>query len=133
MRDTLIVGLGGAIGSLLRFELGLLFPTSHMGAVASLLVINGLGSILIGFIMIASVELSLISQQARLFLTSGVMGGFTTFSGFAVLVATLLHVGATMDNLLLVAGHLILAIVAPFGGMALARLWTRLLKGGVAW
>ena len=77
------VCLGSALGGGARYLVSLaalnaLGPTFPWGT----LFVNVVGSYLIGFIMHVSLETTLISPGFRLFLTTGIMGGFTTYSAF---------------------------------------------------
>lgn len=63
-------------------------------------------------------------QQARLFLTTGVIGGFTTFSTFSLEVALLNSRGELMLAGLYIVGSLALGIGGLYAGMALVRLAT---------
>jgi CrcB protein len=77
------VCLGSAIGGGVRYLLSLavlrlLGPTFPYGTLA----VNVLGSFLIGLLMHVGLETTLISPAARIFLTTGVMGGMTTYSTF---------------------------------------------------
>jgi CrcB protein len=62
-----------------------------------------------------------VSQHWRLFLTTGVLGGYTTFSAFSLDVALLYERGETALAALYVAASVALAIVGLFGGLALVR------------
>jgi CrcB protein len=80
---TLIIGLGGGIGTIARYLLGgwmqRLFGSAFpYGTIA----INAVGSFLIMVVMHAGVSKGEISADARLFLTTGILGGFTTYSTF---------------------------------------------------
>jgi CrcB protein len=81
---VLLVALGGALGSALRYAtnglairwLGLDFPYGT-------LIVNLVGSFLIGVVQALAAEAAVVPEPARLFLSAGVMGGFTTYSAFA--------------------------------------------------
>jgi CrcB protein len=84
MQKMIYVGIGGAIGACLRYIISAnssrLFGTQFPYGT---LIVNVLGGILIGFIMELSLTTDLISPELRLFLTTGIMGGLTTFSTFS--------------------------------------------------
>lgn len=85
MRDILLVGTGGFLGSVFRFLLGGAV-TRASGASAfpyGTMTVNVLGCLAIGMLAGLAESRSLLSPEARLFLMTGLLGGFTTFSAFA--------------------------------------------------
>lgn len=92
MRDILLVGLGGAAGSVLRFLLSSAWLHGHAAAQggfpAATLAVNAAGSLLIGAAASAGV-----SGGAYLFAATGFCGGFTTFSAFSLETVGLLRAG----------------------------------------
>lgn len=114
---------GGAVGVALRAALLLPFEGGFsFGALIATIGINALGSGLLGFVVGA---LGDGHPQRRAFLGTGVMGGFTTYSGFAVLQAELVQVGLVVYAALF-AGLALLAagtaaILGLQAGAALAR------------
>ena len=105
------VALGGAIGAVLRYAIGLMvvFPFGT-------LFVNVLGSFLIGVAYIL-----LADRSFAPLVTIGVLGGFTTFSTFSLDVLKLVENGAIGSAMGYTAGSLILSICAVFLGVALAR------------
>ena len=91
----LLVALGGALGSAARYLtavaaaawLGPGFPYSTLA-------VNLVGSFLIGLIQQVAVDSSLVPENARLFLTTGVMGGLTTYSAFSYETVRLMETNA---------------------------------------
>src|SRR5262245_58578799 len=84
MQRTLLVALGGLVGSVARYWMG--------GAVqrmsgdvfpAGTLAVNILGSLVIGLVMTLSLERGLVDDDVRILLTTGFCGGFTTMSTFS--------------------------------------------------
>lgn len=61
------------------------------------------------------------TQHARLFLTTGVLGGFTTFSTFSLDVAVLLERGETGSALIYAMASLVVSVLALFAGLWLVR------------
>ncbi|HNN93265.1 MAG TPA: fluoride efflux transporter CrcB [Pseudomonadota bacterium] len=123
----LLVCLGGALGSGLRYLFGLLsarllgltFPFGTLG-------VNLLGSFLISLIIGLSLSVGVggsapISPTLRLFLTTGVMGGLTTYSAFNHEVLTLLEDGAQPRALLYVAVTLLGCLAMGASGLWLSR------------
>jgi CrcB protein len=82
-RAAIIVGIGGFLGSVLRF-ISTTFFQKVFGTTFPLgtLIVNLVGSLLIGFLLGLFERGSLISPDLRIFLTVGFCGGFTTFSTF---------------------------------------------------
>jgi CrcB protein len=79
----LLVGLGGFVGAILRYWISgwiqsgfLTFPLGTFG-------VNFIGSLLLALIMYASEYRGLLGEEARVFLTIGVLGSFTTMSTFS--------------------------------------------------
>jgi fluoride exporter len=90
-----LVALGGALGSVLRYlvanaALAWMGPTFPWGTLA----VNLVGSFLIGLVQSLAVESLVISEEARLFLATGVMGGLTTYSAFSYETVRLAETGA---------------------------------------
>lgn len=121
-----MVGLGGALGALLRYGLGGWVQSQaalHATAVFpwGTLAVNALGSLIIGGVMQLSTERALVSPEARLLLTTGFCGGLTTFSTFSLETLMLLRdqqwSWAAGNAVLNVA----LCLVATYFGFVLAR------------
>ncbi|HEY1655688.1 MAG TPA: CrcB family protein [Candidatus Tumulicola sp.] len=117
------VGLGGALGSILRYAVALWtverigpgFPW-HTAA------INIVGSLAIGAVA-AYVQSGVgVSPLVSAFVMVGILGGFTTFSTFSFDTLTLIADGAGGLALAYCAGTVILGLLAAFAGMALTRL-----------
>lgn len=110
-----VVALGGALGSLARYGLGMAFPAAPAGFPWATFAINVSGSLLIGVLM------ALVSGEwaarplIRPFLAVGVLGGFTTFSAYIVDAQRLFEAGAVVTALAYVFGTLALALTAVHG------------------
>lgn len=115
----LAVGLGGALGAMLRYGISLL---PYRGTFPLLtLITNLLGAILIGFVVGAAAARP-ISQSTVLFLKTGVCGGFTTFSTFSLEAYTLLQRGHGSLALLYALCSVVLCLAGVAIGMVAARL-----------
>jgi CrcB protein len=118
----LIVFFGGGLGAALRHGvnimaarlLGTAFPYGT-------LTINILGSLVMGLIAEFFALKSGLPQHWRLFLTTGVLGGFTTFSAFSLEAALLYERGEVAGAAIYVVASVVLAIGALFAGMAIVR------------
>jgi CrcB protein len=115
------IAFGSALGGAARYSLGGLVQRLVPGEFPlGTLVINVLGSFLLGFIVRYALESPAISAEVRAFLTIGLCGGFTTFSTFSYESATLLERGE-WSRLALYAGlSLLLSIGGVLLGAALA-------------
>src|SRR5204863_1787751 len=95
MQPLLLVALGGALGSLLRFRLGAAIV--HDSAAAQFpygtLAVNVLGCLAAGLLAGLGEHFDFLSAGARLFLFTGFLGGFTTFSAFGVETIALVERG----------------------------------------
>jgi CrcB protein len=118
----LVVFIGGGIGAALRHgvnraALAWLGPAFPWGT----LIVNILGGLAMGLLA----ELFLVkgggSQEWRLYLTTGILGGFTTFSAFSLDAALMWERGEHAVLAAYVAGSVVLSIAALFAGMAAVR------------
>lgn len=118
----LIVFLGGGLGAALRHGVNLgaarLFGT---GFPAGTLTVNVVGSIVMGVLAAWFAFKGDTSQHWRLFLTTGVLGGFTTFSSFSLDVAVLYERGALAMMAAYMVLSLVLSVLGLFAGLALIR------------
>ena len=116
MQKVIYVGIGGCIGAMTRYLITMhsskLFNSSiPLGT----LIANVLGGFLIGVIMEISMSTELISPNLKLFLTTGIMGGLTTFSTFSYETISLLGDG----KYLLGVGNIMLNLTLSLGGVVL--------------
>ena len=118
----LIVGIGGFLGAALRYVISgatsKYFGTFPIGT----LIVNIVGGLLIGFIMEASTSFWPISANMRIFLTTGIMGGLTTFSTFSYETVSLISEGEYLMGGLNAGLNLFLALFACWGGRTIAQL-----------
>ena len=120
----LIVFLGGGLGAALRHGLNLAFARLGSAFPYSTLTINVTGSIVMGLIAGYFAFKGDASQSWRLFLTTGILGGYTTFSAFSLDAALLYERGALGLAALYVLGSVVLSIAGLFLGLALVRNFT---------
>jgi len=116
MFATFQVALGGAIGAVLRFLLGLalLRPGFPLGVLTA----NVVGCLLMG---IAVVLLGRNAPEWQPFILTGVLGGFTTFSAFSLETITLIERGDVGQALSYVALSVGLSLAAIWLGVTFAR------------
>lgn len=112
-----VIAVGGALGSLARYGLGHAWPDANHELPWTTLSINLLGSLLLGMLVVAVNEIWQPHPLTRPLLGTGVLGGFTTFSTFAVQTRTLAAGPAIAYLLLSVLGGLL----AAAAGMTLLR------------
>jgi fluoride exporter len=122
MRAYLLVFLGAGIGGAMRhgvnsLTLRLLGPGLPYGTFA----VNVIGSFAIGVLAGWFAFRGEASQGMRLFLTTGILGGFTTFSAFSLDAALLYERGALGTFAAYVAGSVLVSLFALFAGLALFR------------
>jgi CrcB protein len=115
--SVLLVALGGAAGSVLRYAIGLALARSTF-PYATLLV-NGLGCLLIGLALPAWNRAPILSESLRLGLVVGFLGGFTTFSAFGHETAVLLQV-SPVRAVVNVLANVTIGLGAVLAGRAVA-------------
>jgi CrcB protein len=119
----LAVGIGGAIGSMLRYGVALwMVARIGPGFPWHTALINVVGSFLIGVVAAYAQSSAGLSSLTSAFAMVGILGGFTTFSTFSYDTLTLLSDGANWLAVAYSVGTVILGISAAAGGMAIARL-----------
>jgi CrcB protein len=111
-RVLLVVAVGGGLGALARYGIGLLLPTTPGHFPYGTFAINVLGCALIGVLMVLVSEVYPNSQLIRPFFGTGILGGFTTFSTYTNEFRALLRPGTVPLALLYLAGTLICALLA---------------------
>lgn len=118
-----LVFLGGGIGSALRYGVGYAaVAIVGPGFPAGTLAVNVSGCVAIGVLVEwLALRDPGIDVSVKLFLTTGLLGGFTTFSAFALDTAALWLRGESVVTVLYVVASVALSIAGLFAGMALAR------------
>jgi CrcB protein len=119
------VGVGGALGALARWGIGLAWPTPHGGFPVATLAVNVVGCLLMGVLVVHVAERREAHPLVRPFLGVGVLGGFTTFSTFAVDAEALLAGGRLGVALGYLAATVLGSVGAAALGLALARTTAR--------
>lgn len=118
----LIVGVGGFIGASLRYIIsGLSIRVFGDSFPYGTLLVNILGGLLIGFIMEASVSLWPVSPNIRIFLTTGLLGGLTTFSTFSYETISMLSDGSYLMGGINAGLNLFLSLFCAWLGKFLAQ------------
>lgn len=118
----LLVGIGGFIGSAGRYAVGV-WTLQAMGTQRfpwGTFLVNVSGCLLIGVLAGLADRHALFGEQARLFLFTGLLGGFTTFSAFGLETMTLLRRGDLAVAASYVGVSVLLGLVAVWLGMKVA-------------
>lgn len=122
MLRVLLIGLAGALGTLTRYGIGLWAGrTLGAGFPYGTLIVNVVGCFLIALVAQLAIATTLISPTLRLTLTTGFMGGLTTYSSFNFETTTLLRERAWAAGLGNVGVTLATCFVAGMMGIALAN------------
>lgn len=123
MMSTLVaVGLGGAAGSLARYGATTVMAAWFgRGFPLGTLLVNVVGSFLIGLAFVMLVERGLLSNEWRLGVITGVLGGFTTFSAFSLETVGLLQDNAYGRAALYVLLSVLVCLGATILGVWIAR------------
>ena len=120
MKQILLVFLGGGTGSILRYLISKSLNNATILPLGTL-VVNVLGSLLIGFILGLGYRQQMISANGMLLLATGFCGGFTTFSAFSYENQVFLKAGDFMSVGIYTISSLILGIAATFAGLYASR------------
>lgn len=122
MLNIVLVAVGGAIGSVVRYLIGLhstrLFGT---GFPWGTLTVNVIGSLAIGIFAELIARRFSAPLEWRLFIITGFLGGFTTFSAFSLDTATLIDSGNLWLAVTYVAVSMLVSLFAVFAGLAMMR------------
>ena len=116
MLDCMIVGVGGAVGAVLRYLIGFI-PMNKSGVFpVNTFLINLVGSFAIGAIAALALRTDRMDPKLVLFLKTGICGGFTTFSSFALETGDLIGSGNTAAAVIYAVLSIILGVLAVFAG-----------------
>jgi CrcB protein len=122
MWTYLAIAIGGVLGCWARYAMtnlvqaiyGRDFPYATLS-------INVLGSFLMGFLFVETLERLTISPYLRIGILTGFLGGFTTFSTFAMETLLLAEQGEAAKGFLYLALSMLLGLAGAFGGAYIAR------------
>ena len=124
MINIALVAAGGAIGSVFRYLVGV-WSVRLAGANFpwGTLAVNVAGSFMIGFLVELVARRLNASMEMRLFLVTGVLGGFTTFSSFSGESLALLQAGRFGAAVVHTLTHVLGSLALAAGGYAVGRAW----------
>jgi len=124
-----LIGLGGAIGAMSRYIVsGIDYKYAYGALPIGTLIVNLSGSFIIG-VLWALFEIVSVSSNVRLFVFIGILGGFTTFSSFALENFNLLRDGEKNTVILYILLSNLLGIALVYIGYAAAKAIMGILKG----
>ena len=119
--DLLLVAGGAGIGGALRYLANVWIPSADGVLPLSTLTVNAVGAFLLG-LLVSTVGRDGSNPGLVLFLGTGILGGFTTFSAFSLETVSLLRDGATVTALGYIALSLALGLAGAGLGLWIGRL-----------
>lgn len=123
--SLLSVMAGGAIGSGLRFVVGLVMPVSAGRFPFTTLAINMVGSFVLGVVSALATRTSVLNRELTLFLGAGLCGGFTTFSTFSVELMSMWELDRTWPMAAYALASLVGGFLAALLGISVVSSLTR--------
>jgi len=125
LRPAILVGIGGALGTISRFLLSAAIPWVA-GVPLGTLLINVSGALVLGWLMSALAARGPDSgrrARSRLFFGTGVLGGYTTYSALAVDSFEAIATGSVVIGIAFAVGSVALGVACAAAGMLLGRRW----------
>ena len=119
LKNFLLVGMGGGIGSMLRYGISVLTGTRLFPYAT--LTVNIIGSFIIGVVFAFSIKEEGLTDSWKLFLATGICGGFTTFSAFSLENMGLIQSGKYGMAVTYILISIVLGILATFWGYQLIK------------
>jgi CrcB protein len=117
------VGAGGALGSMARYLIaGWVQSPAWTGFPYGIFIVNVTGGFIMGAFTEAMALRFNVSPEVRAFLTTGILGGYTTFSTFSLEAAMLIQRHAYGQAAFYIAGSALLSVIALFAGLWLMRM-----------
>ena len=121
MIECIIVGAGGFVGAVCRYLIGMIPLKEGCAFPIKTLMINIVGSFMIGIVVALASETDFLNPRAVLFLKVGICGGFTTFSFFTLESADLIKSGKMQLAVIYTILSIILGVLAVFAGQGIVR------------
>ncbi|MBN2479159.1 MAG: CrcB family protein [Parachlamydiales bacterium] len=119
----LFVGLGGALGAILRVALSRFLPSFILNIPLKILCINVLGCFILGILTQILALHWQTSINMRHFLIQGFLGGFTTFSAFALEFGLLYEKGSYISAIIYATLSVVFSIIFFFGGLKIIKIF----------
>ena len=122
MKIILVIGIGSCIGGICRYLLSQFIQNKFLSTFPfGTMSVNIIGCLLIGIIFGLS-ERGNFTAEWRLFLVTGFLGGFTTFSSFSNETVGMLRDGQLWPAFTYIAGSVVIGLLATFVGISLIKL-----------
>jgi len=123
MKQMIFVFAGGGIGAVLRYTVtGLVYKSIDSSFPFGTFIVNVLGCLLIGFLMTMFEDRFLMQPTMKLFITIGILGGFTTFSTFSFETMQIWLTGEITATILNAFGTLAACLAATWLGSILGKI-----------
>lgn len=113
-----VIAVGGALGSVGRYAAGLALPHAAAGFPWSTFLVNVAGSLAMGILVAWILSMDHPHPWLRPFFGVGILGGWTTFSGYALDIHTMVRAGSAATALAYLVASLVLGLVAVGVGVA---------------
>ena len=117
MNSIILIGIGGAIGAILRYLMSTWIQNGGQTFPYGTLAVNIIGSFLLSLVMYTSEYLNLVNEDTRIFLTIGLLGAFTTLSTFSYETFKFMEKG----EMLLLTKYVVATIVFSLLAIYLSR------------
>lgn len=120
MKDLILVGIGGAFGSMARYIIGIIIQPKQAQFPWNTLLVNVIGSFLVGILAEWFSRQQNDTSLLRSLIIVGFCGGFTTFSSFSIETLRLFKNGSTMLSLVYILSSVSFSLMAVFVGYSLS-------------
>jgi fluoride exporter len=122
MMQWLMIAIGGALGSMARYAaVAYLTPMLNYRFPFGTFIVNISGSFLIGVAYVVIVEKAIIPSEWRLFVITGILGGYTTFSAFSLEMLQMWQEGHVAFSLLYALSSVALGLLFAYLGMQITQ------------
>ena len=121
MIDCIVVGVGGFVGAVCRYLIGMIPLKEGCTFPIKTFMINIAGSFLIGIVATLAMKTDSLDSRTVLFLKVGICGGFTTFSSFALETTDLMKDGKMHLAAIYTVLSVTLGVLAAFAGQGIVR------------
>ncbi len=119
MMDCIVVGVGGFVGAVCRYLIGMIPLKEGCTFPIKTFLINIAGSFLIGIVAALAMKTESLDSRTVLFLKVGICGGFTTFSSFALETTDLMKDGKMHLAAIYTVLSVTLGVLAVFAGQGI--------------